>query len=391
MIITPANRLTETKQYYFASKLKEIADMRAAGKQVINLGIGNPDLPPHKSVVETLYTESKKADQHGYGSYKGEPDFLIAVAKWYSKYYNVTLNPSADLLPLFGSKEGIMLISWAFLNPGDQVLIPDPGYPAYNAVTKLVEATPVTYNLKYENNWQPDFDELEAMDLSRVKIMWVNYPHMPTGAKANADTFTKLVAFAKKHQILLVNDNPYSFILNKKPMSILQTEGAIDVCLELNSLSKSHNMAGWRVGTLAGKPAYLDAVMKVKSNMSSGMHKPTLLASAKALQLPQSWYNSMNEVYTERKNNAYKIARLLNCEIDENAVGMFVWCKLPDEAETAEIFADRILHEAGVFITPGFIFGKNGERFIRISLANTAKDLDASAKKIEHALGAIMA
>ncbi|WP_066629266.1 pyridoxal phosphate-dependent aminotransferase [Labilibacter marinus] len=386
MSIQPANRISEVKEYYFSKKLREIDEMRQQGMQIINLGIGNPDRPPHPEVLEELNKASSAKGNHGYQSYIGIPELRNAFSEWYKTYFQIDLDPAKEILPLMGSKEGIMHISMAFLNKGDQVLVPNPGYPTYASVSNLVEAEMVTYDLEEELNWQPDFDKLEKMDLSKVKLMWVNYPNMPTGANATLELFEKLVAFGKKHDILICNDNPYSFILNDNPLSIFRIEGAKDICIELNSLSKSHNMAGWRVGMIAANPDFVQYILRVKSNMDSGMFKPLQLAAVKALSLDKSWYAEVNKEYYERRELVWEIMDMLDCKYDKTQSGMFIWAKIPEQTESAEKLSDIILNDAHVFITPGSIFGKQGERYIRISLCSTQAVLKESIEKIKNSL-----
>lgn len=381
MRIKPAERLNFVSEYYFSQKLKEIDNMRAQGKDVINLGIGSPDLPPSEETIETLVTESRKSNNHAYQSYTGIPALREAFTNWYKKYFQVDLNPDKEILPLMGSKEGIMHVSMAFLNPGDEVLVPNPGYPAYAAVAQLVQANVKLYNLK-ESDSQPDWDALNSMDLGKVKLMWVNYPHMPTGKKATKKLFEKLVDFGLKNNILIVNDNPYSFILNEEHLSLLSVSQAKEIALELNSLSKSHNMSGWRIGMLAGNEEYIQSVLRVKSNMDSGMFKPLQLAAAKALSADGKWYKELNRVYTKRREKVFQLFDLLSCSYDVNQTGMFVWAKIPEPAKSAKEVSDRVLKEANVFITPGFIFGSNGERFLRISLCTEEARLEEAVNRI---------
>lgn len=383
MQIQPANRISEVKEYYFSKKLREIDQMRQQGIHVINLGIGNPDRPPHAEVLETLHQTSSDLGNHGYQSYIGVAELRNAFAQWYKTFFKVDLNPANEILPLIGSKEGIMHVSMAFLNPGDQVLVPDPGYPTYASVSNLVEAKMISYDLEEHLNWQPDFDKLEAMDLSKVKMMWVNYPNMPTGANATLELFEKLVRFGKKHNILICNDNPYSFILNDNPLSIFRIEGAKDICIELNSLSKSHNMAGWRVGMVAAAPEFIQYIIRVKSNMDSGMFKPLQLAATKALSLDKDWYKQVNLAYLERRELAWQIMDMLGCTYNKNQSGMFIWAKIPEHVESSEKLSDEVLNNARVFITPGSIFGKQGQRYIRISLCSTVEVLKESIQKIK--------
>lgn len=368
--VKPANRLNSVSEYYFSQKLREIAEMNAQGKNVLNLGIGNPDLPPSVETIEMLCKEAQKPDVHGYQSYVGIPELRQGFAEWYRKWYKVELNPATEIQPLIGSKEGILHITLAFVNPGDGVLVPNPGYPTYQSVSRLAEADVISYDLDEKNNWQPDFEALEKTDLSHVKLMWVNYPNMPTGANATTELFEKLVHFGKKHNILIVNDNPYSFILNERKLSILSIDGAKDISMEMNSMSKSHNMAGWRMAMLAGNEQFVKWVLAVKSNVDSGMFRPMMIAAAQSLRNSEEWHNEMNYVYDRRRELAYKIMDLLECKYDKNQVGMFIWAKIPDTWKNAGELADKILYERNVFITPGFIFGSNGNRYIRISLCS---------------------
>lgn len=368
--VKPANRLNSVSEYYFSQKLREIAEMNAQGKNVLNLGIGNPDLPPSVETIEMLCKEAQKPDVHGYQSYVGIPELRQGFAEWYRKWYKVELNPATEIQPLIGSKEGILHITLAFVNPGDGVLVPNPGYPTYQSVSRLAEADVISYDLDEKNNWQPDFEALEKTDLSHVKLMWVNYPNMPTGANATTELFEKLVHFGKKHNILIVNDNPYSFILNERKLSILAIDGAKDISMEMNSMSKSHNMAGWRMAMLAGNEQFVKWVLAVKSNVDSGMFRPMMIAAAQSLRNSEEWHNEMNYVYDRRRELAYKIMDLLECKYDKNQVGMFIWAKIPDTWKNARELADKILYETNVFITPGFIFGSNGNRYIRISLCS---------------------
>lgn len=366
-MIRRATRLHSVEEYYFSKKLREVRALKAQGKPVINIGIGSPDLDPPLSVSRAMQNTLEQHNVHGYQSYQGIPELRVAMANYYQRYFEVSLNPDTEILPLMGSKEGIMHISMAFLDKGDEVLIPNPGYPTYTSVTNLLEAKPVYYDLSEKNNWYPDLEELDKKDLSKVKLMWVNYPHMPTGKKATKAIFEKLVAFAKKHDILIINDNPYSFILNDDPLSILSVDGAKDVALELNSLSKTFNMAGWRVGMLMGNKQYLTAVLQVKSNMDSGMFYGIQQGAIAALETGDSWLEDLNTIYGKRRNIAWLIADALNCSYDKNAVGLFVWAKLP-EGKNAEKTADDLLYKYNVFLAPGTIFGANGAGYIRISL-----------------------
>ena len=381
--ITPANRVGSGQEYYFSRKLKEVAEMNAAGKNVINLGVGSPDLPPSERTIETLCEHARQPNEHGYQPYVGIPELRKGFAGWYKKWYDVDLDPKTEIQPLIGSKEGILHISLAFLNPGDGVLVPNPGYPTYSSVSKLVEANLISYELKEELGWQPDFEELEKMDLSNVKLMWTNYPNMPTGANASMELYEKLVAFGKKHGIIICNDNPYSFILNEHPLSILSVPGAKDICIEMNSMSKAHNMPGWRMAMLASNAQFVQWVLKVKSNIDSGQFKPMQHAAVEALSAPKEWYDNMNRVYRSRRDLAGQIMHTLGCEYDEKQVGMFLWGKIPAEAKGSEAIADRVLYDANVFLTPGFIFGSQGERYIRISLCCKKETLEEALKRIK--------
>ncbi|GLR19267.1 aminotransferase [Portibacter lacus] len=383
MIVKQASRLNHVKEYYFSHKLREVGQMNADGKDVINLGIGKPDLAPPAEAVTALKNAAENDSYHGYQSYSGLPELRKAFADWYLKYFDTTLNPASEILPLIGSKEGIMHITMSFLEKGDQVLIPNPGYPAYESAAKLSGAESVLYNLTAENNWLPNFKELEAMDLSKVKLMWINYPNMPTGARGNKETFEKLVALCKENSILLCHDNPYSFILNKEQFSILSIEGAMDCCLELNSLSKSHNMSGWRVGMLGGRSDYIQTILKFKSNMDSGMFRALQEGAIAALSMDQAWFDSLTETYTERKVEAEKIIDLLGCSYKGDQSGMFLWAKIQDHYKDAIELADEILYGANVFITPGNIFGSNGNRYIRISLCQPSSLLAQARERIE--------
>ncbi len=368
MMITTAKRLDAVEEYYFSSKLREVRQLLSEGKPIINIGIGSPDLHPSKVVIEAIQNAMQDENAHQYQSYQGLPELRKGFADFYTTHFGVALDFNSEVLPLMGSKEGIMHISLAFLNEGDAVLIPNPGYPTYTSVTKLVGAESIYYDLKENNNWEPDFEAIEKQDLSKVKIMWVSYPHMPTGATGSLELFDKLVAFAKKHHILVVNDNPYSFVLNENPISILQAEGAKEVALELNSLSKTYNMAGWRVGMVSGNANFIDAILKVKSNMDSGMFYGIQKGAVAALQLDKSWFVEQNKIYQKRRTLTFELAKKLGCTFDEKAVGLFVWAKLPSGISSSEKFIDEILYEKHIFITPGTIFGSNGEGYIRFSL-----------------------
>ncbi|CAI8208679.1 MAG: LL-diaminopimelate aminotransferase [Formosa sp. Hel1_33_131] len=376
-----ANRLHTVEEYYFSKKLREVNALKAAGAPIINLGIGSPDLAPPKAVISAITESLTDPTAHKYQSYQGLPALREAMAKFYQTHYKVALNPENEVLPLIGSKEGIMHISMAYLNEGDAVLIPNPGYPTYTSVTKLVGATPVFYDLKASSNWQPDLAALEEMDVSKVKIMWVNYPHMPTGTLADQKVLKALVDFAKKHAILLINDNPYSFILNDQPSSIFNIEGAKEVCLELNSLSKTFNMAGWRVGMLTGSAGHLNNVIKVKSNMDSGMFYGIQKGAIEALNSSKNWFNDLNKIYTERRELVWKLATALNCTFETNTSGMFVWAKLPTGL-SSEVFIDQILQEHHIFIAPGTIFGSNGEGYIRFSLCAPKESIQSAINRV---------
>ena len=387
--IIPANRISNVQEYYFSVKLKEIAQMNAQGADVINLGIGSPDLPPAKEVTDTLAAEAADPKAHGYQPYVGIPQLREAFAQWYKRWYNVELNPANEVLPLIGSKEGIMHISMAFINEGDAVLVPNPGYPTYSSVSKLVGAKIINYNLTAKDNWQPDFDQLEQqyaageIDLDAVKLMWCNYPNMPTGANGSTELFEKLVAFGKKYNIIICHDNPYSFILNENPLSILSVEGAKDICIELNSMSKSHNMPGWRIGMLASNKQFVEWILRVKSNMDSGMFRPMQLAAVQALNAPKSWYEQMNKVYAARKALAQAILEKVGAEVAPGQVGLFLWGKVNGKGVD---ICDDVLYKAKVFITPGFIFGSNGENYIRISLCANEETLAKALERIEKEL-----
>jgi len=382
-MIKPADRISTVQEYYFSVKLKEIDKLRQEGQDIINLGIGSPDQPPAEQVIETLGQNAKCSDKHGYQSYIGIPSLRKGFASWYKRSYGVDVNFESEVIPMMGSKEAIMHISMAFLNPGDEVLLPNPGYPTYTAVTNLVGAVGRYYDLTEENHWQPDLEYLEKQDLSKVKIMWVNYPNMPTGAPANPRVMKQLIDFGRKYNILICNDNPYSFVLNPKPSSLLSIDGAKDVAIELNSLSKSHNMAGWRIGMVASNETFIKHILRVKSNMDSGMFRPMQEAAAKALELDEQWYARVNSVYALRRALVYDIMDALECTYDRNQVGLFIWAKIPDKYKNAQQVSDLILYKAQVFITPGFIFGSNGARYIRISLCASEELLKESVKRIK--------
>ncbi len=388
MIIEAANRTKGVSEYYFSRKLQEIEAMNRSGEKVINLGIGSPDMAPASKVVEKLVQGAENPDNHAYQSYKGIPELREAFAAWYEKYYHVALDPVTEIQPLAGSKEGILLLSLAFLNRGDKVLVPNPGYPTYSSATLLAEAEIIPFDLKENNGWCPDFEALEAMDLNGVKMMWVNYPNMPTGACADMALYKRLVEFGQKHRILICNDNPYSFILNEEQLSILSVEGARTCCVELNSLSKAHNMAGWRIGMIAGDKEVIANVLKVKSNMDSGMFRPMQLAAAEALTLDAAWYEQLNAEYRKRKALAGEIFDTLGAKYDPGSRGMFLWGKIGSEWGNGEKLSDDILQKARVFITPGFIFGSNGDRYIRISLCAKQDVLKKALERIKRALNA---
>ena len=384
MEIKPAKRIEKVGEYYFSMKLKEIRGMNQRGPEVINLGIGSPDLAPSPEVIEALNDSSKQAGNHGYQSYTGIPELREAFAAWYSRFYGVNLDPASEILPLMGSKEGIMHISMAFLNPGDIVLVPNPGYPAYRSATELLGAKVHEYTLQEENDWMPDVDDLEANLKTGTKLMWVNYPNMPTGQRGNQNLFVRLVEFARKNSILIVNDNPYGFILNDKPSSLLSSEGAQDVVLELNSLSKSHNMAGWRIGMVAGRSDYIQYILRIKSNMDSGMFKAMQEAAIKALEAGQEWYREQNKIYLARRNHIWEIFDMLDCTYDKKQTGMFVWARIPSDKVSGQEYADEILDRARVFITPGFVFGSAGDQYLRASLCQPLEVIHEAAKRIKN-------
>ena len=381
-MIKPANRLNTVTEYYFSKKLREISQMNAEGKNVLNLGIGNPDLPPSKETINALCEEAHKPNTHGYQSYVGIPELRNGFAEWYGKWYNVALNPATEIQPLIGSKEGILHTTLAFVNPGEKVLVPNPGYPTYTSASRLCDVVTIPYNLDEDNGWQPDFKALEKMNLSDVKLMWVNYPNMPTGAKATTSLFEKLVAFGHKHNIVICNDNPYSFILNNEKISILSIQGAKEICIEMNSMSKAHNMAGWRMAMFASNEKFVQWVLKVKSNVDSGMFRPMMLGAVKALKNSEAWHAEINEVYARRRKIVRKIMDTLGCTYDINQVGLFIWAKISDKYKNSEEFSDEILREKNVFITPGFIFGNKGERYARISLCCTEAVLEEALCRI---------
>lgn len=387
-VITPANRVSEIKEYYFSRKLKEIAALNAQGADIISLGVGGPDFPPHASVVDTLCDEVRKDGAHGYQPYVGLPALREAYAQWYAQWFKVNLDPTNEVLPLIGSKEGILHTTLAFVNPGDGVLIPNPGYPTYTSVSKLAGAQIHYYDLTEDSNWEPNFDQLEQLaQAGNIKLMWVNYPHMPTGKAASKELFEKLVAFGHAHGIVIVNDNPYSFILNTTlPLSILQVEGARDIAIELNSLSKSHSMPGWRMGMVASNPTFINWILKVKSNVDSGQFKPMMLAAVKALQCDENWYASINALYAPRRRAVEELMDTLECKWDSKQRGLFLWGRIPEGEENSEAFAQKVLDKARVFIVPGFIFGSNGSRYIRISLCADEYYIKEATRRVKQFL-----
>jgi LL-diaminopimelate aminotransferase len=380
--IKTSKRLEGIGEYYFSQKLREIEELNKAGKNIINLGIGSPDRPPHPDVIKTLQEESAKPNTHTYQSYKGSPVLRKAIAGWYKKCYDVELNPDTEILPLIGSKEGIMHICMTYLNKGDEVLVPNPGYPTYSSAVRLAGGKEIAYKLNKKNNYEPDFDRLEKKKLNKVKLLFVNYPQMPTGKPPSKQLFEKIVAFARKHNILVIHDNPYSFILNETPLSLLSIEGAKDHVIELNSLSKSHNMAGWRVGMLCGAKERIEEVLRFKSNMDSGMFLPVQLAAAKALSLGKEWLEEVNKVYRERREKVFELLDLLSCSYSKEQAGLFVWAAVPGKYKDGYVLSDKVLYKSNVFITPGGIFGSAGKKYIRVSLC-------ATIEKIEEAIGRI--
>jgi aspartate/methionine/tyrosine aminotransferase len=388
--IQPAQRLNSVQEYWFSIKLKEIAELKAQGKDIVELGVGGPDMPPSDETIKALCEEAQKPNTHGYQSYVGIPELRRAFADWYKKWFGVELNSNTEIQPLIGSKEGIMHISMAFVNPGDGVLVPNPGYPTYMSVSNLLQANVIPYELNESNGWYPDFEALEKLDLSNVKLMWVNYPNMPTGAPATTELFERLVAFGKKHNIVIVNDNPYSFILNPALVktgctpSLLQIEGAKDICIELNSMSKSHNMAGWRMGVVACNAQFMKWILQVKTNMDSGIFRPLQVAAVAALNNSEAWHKAMNiDLYAKRRVIAEQIMTELGCAFDPKQVGLFLWGRIPENYTDSGELADKVLYDANVFITPGFIFGTQGKRFIRISLCATEERLKEALDRIQ--------
>ena len=382
--IKPADRLSQVAEYYFSRKLKEIDRLNAEGKDIVSLAIGSPDMPPSRQTIDKLCEVARQAGSHGYQPTMGTPELRQAMAGFYKRWYGVSIDPQTEIQPLIGSKEGILHITLAFVNTGDKVLVPNPGYPTYTSLSKLLGAEVVTYNLREDDGWQPDFEQLEAMDLTGVRLMWTNYPNMPTGAPARMETYRRLVSFARRHNIVVVNDNPYSLILNEKPVSLMQVEGAKDCCIELNSMSKSHNMPGWRVGMCVSNRQFIQWILKVKSNIDSGTFRGIQLAAAKAYNNSDAWHRQANiETYRRRRRLAEAIMQELGCEYGGDQVGMFLWGRIPDRYATAEELTEKVLHRARVFITPGFIFGSNGERYVRISLCAKDEKMEEALKRIK--------
>lgn len=384
MNIQIADRLKQTEEYYFSKKLREIEELNRAGKEVLNLGIGSPDMNPPSAAIETLIREVQKTGNHGYQNYKGILPLREAIASWYKQYYQVDLNPDTNILPLMGSKEGIMHVCMTYLQDGDECLIPNPGYPTYQSAVRISGATAISYELSEEENWLPDLKKLEEMDLSKVKLMWINYPHMPTGGNANRAFFEKLLAFAKRNQILICHDNPYSFILNETPISIMSLPGAEEVAIELNSLSKSFNMAGWRMGMLIGSEQRISEILRFKSNMDSGMFLPMQKAAIKALSVDAEWHKKQNVIYTERREKVFELLDLLNCTYKKDQVGLFVWASIPTTYKDGYALCDETLYNSNVFITPGGIFGTAGEKYVRISLCNTVSVMDVAIQRVKN-------
>ncbi|MBQ7156851.1 MAG: aminotransferase class I/II-fold pyridoxal phosphate-dependent enzyme [Bacteroidaceae bacterium] len=384
-MIQPADRLSAVSEYYFSRKLKEVAKLNAEGKDIISLAIGSPDMPPSEETINVLCEHAKRPDAHGYQPTMGIPELRNAMAKFYKRWYGVTLDPATEIQPLIGSKEGILHVTLAFCNPGDKVLVPNPGYPTYTSLSKILGQQIVNYDLLESNGWQPDFEQLESMDLSGVKLMWTNYPNMPTGGRATRELYEKIVAFAKRHNIVVVNDNPYSFILNRdEHLSILQVEGAKDCCIEFNSMSKSHNMPGWRVGMAATNSTFIQWILKIKSNIDSGTFRPLQLAAAQAYDNTKAWHTHANvETYSTRRKIAEQIMTTLHCTFDPSQQGMFLWGRIPDSYADVEDLTEKVLHEARVFITPGFIFGTNGKRYIRISLCAKDEKMKEALERIK--------
>lgn len=382
--IKPADRISQVKEYYFSRKLREIAKLNAQGLDIISLGIGGPDRPPQADAIEVLCNEARRTNTHGYQPYTGIPELRQAFANWYRRYFGIALDPTTEIQPLIGSKEGILHTTLAFVNPGDGVLVPNPGYPTYTAVSQLAGAKIYKYDLTEQSNWEPDFASLESFPLENIKLMWVNYPNMPTGHRASRDLFQKLIDFGTRHGIIIVNDNPYSFILNDTPLSIFCIDRAKDIAIELNSLSKSHNMAGWRIAMVASNKNFIEWILRVKSNIDSGQFRPMMLAAAKALDCDQSWYDQINETYRRRRHIAEQIMDALCCTFDATQTGLFLWGKIPDSEKDSETVTEKILSDARVFITPGFIFGSNGNRYIRISLCATEERMIEALERINN-------
>lgn len=380
--IAPAHRISQVKEYYFSTKLKEIARLNQAGADIISLAVGGPDMPPSPDTISTLCAEASRPNAHGYQPYVGLPELRQAYANWYNRFFGVSLDPDSEILPLIGSKEGIMHITMAFVNPGDGVLVPNPGYPTYSSVSRLAEAELFHYDLLPTNDWQPDFNQLEQLPLHKIKLMWVNYPNMPTGQPASTELFAKLVEFGRRHGIVIVNDNPYSFILNDSHTSILSVPGASQVAIELNSMSKSHNMPGWRMAMAASNPTFINWILKVKSNVDSGQFRPMMLAAAKALESGDEWFAHINHEYASRRKIVEQIMTALRCTFSPKQRGLFLWGRIPDDATNSESFADTVLQQAKVFIVPGFIFGSNGDRYVRISLCEPTATLTSALKRI---------
>ena len=382
--ISPAQRLASVSEYYFSRKLKEVAQLNAQGMDIISLAIGSPDQPPSDATIETLCREARCPDAHGYQPTCGIPQLREAMAQFYARWYGVSLDPLTEIQPLIGSKEGILHVTLALVNPGERVLVPNPGYPTYTSLSRLLGCEVCYYDLLPEHGWQPDFEALERMDLTGVKLLWCNYPHMPTGAAARRKTYEQLVDFGRRHGIVIVNDNPYSFILGQERLSILQVEGARDVCIEFNSLSKSHNMPGWRIGMIATNAQFIQWILRVKSNIDSGTFRPLQLAAATALENSDEWHTAANvDVYARRRHIAEEIMRALGCTFDPSQVGMFLWGRIPDCYADVEVLTERILHEARVFLTPGFIFGSNGQRYVRISLCASEARMAEALQRIQ--------
>lgn len=381
--IRPADRVATIEEYYFARKLKEVAKLKSEGHDIISLGIGGPDMMPSEDVIDTLCTSAHEPGNHSYQPFSGLPELRRAFADFYKEHYGVTLDPDKEIQPLIGSKEAVLHVSLTFLNPGDGVLVPNPGYPTYTSASRLAQAEIFPYDLTEEGDWQPDFDALERLPLDRIKLMWVNYPHMPTGAPASLQLFEKIIDFGRRHGIVIAHDNPYSFILNREPLSILQIPGAKEIAVELNSLSKSHNMAGWRVGMIASNPEFISWFVKVKSNVDSGQFRPVMEAAIRALRLPSAWYENLYEAYSRRRVIAEEIMKALGCTFDPRQKGLFLWGRIPDEEPSAETLADKLLHGSAIFLTPGFIFGSNGNRYIRISLCADEETLHRALARLK--------